>query len=1181
MKKIIQSCIWVGMVCLISHPLISQSLASAQIIPSNGDEKSLQDGSLRSLTDVLEELQQEYEVLFSYEPNVVEGTKVKAIQFSTNSDSGESLEELLADYLTPLELNYKKLDNNLYVIFSKQKNKVKKVDKKPIIEEKESASSFNQPFLVHRPTALSAVEKTITGMVVDLENDEPLPGVNILVKGTSNGTVTNVDGNYRLVANDDATTLIFSSIGYASEEVPINGRSNIDVSLAPDIQSLSEVVVIGYGEQKRKDLSGSVASLSANTIQETPNVSFEQALQGRVAGVQITAASNAPGGGISMRIRGGNSISASNEPLYVVDGIQINANNAQSSPGTSDALSFNSNDPPGNALSNINPNDIESIEILKDASATAIYGSRGANGVVIITTKQGQAGQNTVGYETFVAFQEAASKLDVLDRDGYSQYYEDLLIGRDRGEEFPSDVLQLAANTDWQDEIFRTAIMQNHQLNFTGGNGKLNYNASANYFDQDGVVIGTGFKRYTARLNLNGQINDRISFGNNFSFTHSIREAGQVNGNGFRNDDIVFSALATPPWVPVRDAEGFLTISPRDWEESNNLDLPRSLGRNDNPLLVAREAINNISTNRALGNIFAQVEVAEGLRAKVSIGGDFTDASRNFYLPSTLRRSGNEGLAVVSNVRNITWINTNTLTYNRLINEDHSLTILGGLEFQQNVNKRQLSEASNFFTDAFEDNALGAAEEFERPQSELTDWSLMSLFARVNYILKDRYIFTATARADGSSRFGSENRWGYFPSGAFAWRISDEPFLEGNNAVSNAKLRVSYGLTGNTDIGAYRSLATYQPTTSYIFGGQLVPGVAPGNIANPDLKWERTSQFNVGADFGFASDRVSLTVDYYTKTTEDLLLNRAIPASSGFTTSLQNIGSVQNSGFEFSLSTQNVAQNRFSWTTDANITFNRNEVLDLGDDTELTFTTRTGRVNDPQTIILREGEPIGSFYGYQFDGIWQSQEEIDASTVNYGNPDPGDVRLADTNGDGQLNADDKIIIGNAVPDFIYGINNNFTFGNIDFSVFLQGSYGNDVLNFNNGDLLYMGLGGRENKLAGVRNSWQPGRTTNETTQVPQIGSGQNGPLDTRFIEDGSYLRIRNVLLGYNFPVQNIDWLGQLRFYVSAQNLFTFTDYSGYDPEVNVGGQSNVVRGVDFVGLPTIRSYTIGLNVRFQ
>jgi len=1024
------------------------------------------------------------------------------------------------------------------------------------------------------------LEKTITGQVTDLSTGESLPGVNILVQGTATGTVTDIEGNYRLTVPDDALTLVFSSIGYTREEVTINGRSTINVTLAPDIQSLSEVVVIGYGEQKREDLSGSVASLSAKTIQETPNVSFEQALQGRVAGVQITSASNAPGGGISMRIRGGNSISASNEPLYVVDGVQINANNAQSSPGTSAARDFNSNDPPGNALSNINPNDIASIEILKDASSTAIYGSRGANGVVIITTKQGQAGQSSVSYETFVAFQEAATRLDLLDRDEYTQHYNNILAGRGRDEEIPAGFLDQVANTDWQDEVFRTAIMQNHQLGFSGGNEKLFYNAALNYFDQDGVVVGTGFERYTARLNLDGQINERISFGNNFSFTHSVREAGQVNGNGFRGGDIVFSALTTPPWVPVRDEEGFLVQSPREWADDSEFDLPRPLGRNDNPLLVAQEAINDITTNRVLGNIFVEAELAKGLKARASIGGDFTDARRSFYLPSTLRASGNEGLAVVSSVRDITWINTNTITYDRQINEDHNLSVLGGFEIQQNTNRRQLSESSNFFTDVFDDNALQAAEEFERPSSEFNDWSMASFFTRVNYILRGRYIFTATARTDGSSRFGADNRWGFFPSGAVAWRVSDEPFLAQSSAVSNLKVRTSYGLTGNTDIGAYRSLATYSPDASYIFGGDLVPGVGPDNIANPDLRWEKTAQFNVGLDLGLLNDRVGITVDYYTKTTEDLLLSRAIPASSGFSTSLQNIGSVENRGLELSLNAAIIRNNNFSWVLDGNVTFNRNEVLDLGDDTELTFPTRTGRVNDAQTVILRPGEPIGSFFGYVFDGIWQSQEEIDASEVNYGNPRVGSVRLADTNNDGQLNADDKTIIGNAVPDFLYGINNNFTFGNFDLSIFLQGSQGNEIMNFNNGELIYMGLGGRENKQVEVLNTFLPGREGNSTTQVPQVGTGQNGPLDTRFIEDGSYLRIRNVLIGYNLPLQNVSWISSLRVYASAQNLYTFTNYSGFDPEVNVGGQNNVIRGVDFVGLPNVRSYTLGLNVRF-
>ena len=1044
----------------------------------------------------------------------------------------------------------------------------------------DKGNTYNSEVTTLLPDVVSNLQTTVTGKVVSSEDGQPLPGVSVVLKGSTTGTSTDFDGNYSLNISSNDGTLVFSYIGFETQEIKINGRSTIDVSLVVNTESLDEVVLIGYGTQKKKDLTGSYASLSSETIASLPAVSFEQSIQGRVAGVQVTSSSNAPGGGISMRIRGGNSISASNEPLYVVDGIQINGNNEQISPGTSAARDFNSNDPAGNALSTINPSDIQSIEILKDASATAIYGSRGANGVVIITTKSGKKGKSSMTYDHFSTMQTAATRLDLLDRDGYTEHYNNILIARDSGEEIPAEALAIAANTDWQDEIFNVALMQNHQLGFNGGNEKVSYNAALNYFDQDGVVISTGFKRYTARLNLDATINDRLKFGSNMAFTHSIRKAGIVNGNGFRNDDIVYSALVTPPWVPVRDNDGFLYNSPRDWEDRNDLDLPRSLGQNDNPLLVARDAKNDIITNRFLGNMFLELELSPGLKARSSMGADMTNAERSFYLPSTLRSSNNEGLAVLSSVRDITWINTNTLTFDKQLNDTDNLTLLGGFEIQQNTNKRQVAEASNFFTDIFEDNNLGAAAEFEAPSSQFNKWTLMSFFARANFVFKDKYLFTATGRTDGSSRFGTDNRWGFFPSGAIAWRVSNEEFLVDSKLISNLKFRGSYGLTGNTDIGSYQSLSTYDPSSSYIFGGSLTPGTQPNNIANPDLKWERTKQLNVGLDLGLFSDRISITADYYTKTTDDLLLNRAIPGSSGFTTSLQNVGSVKNEGVELAVGATIISASNFSWSIDANVSVNRNEVLDLGDDTELLFTTRTGRVNDAQTIILREGEPIGSFYGYEFDGIWESQEQIDASPIDYGNPDVGEVRLRDTNGDNIFNSDDKTIIGNSVPDYIYGLNNSFTFGNMDLSFLLQGSQGNEILNFTRGDLLYMGLGGRENKFTDVLTSFVPGESSDGSTEVPQVGSGQNGPLDSRFIEDGSYLRLRNLLIGYNFNTENLKGLSGLRLYISGQNLFTITDYSGFDPEVNVGGQSNLIRGVDFVGLPTIRSYTLGLSVQF-
>ncbi len=1023
------------------------------------------------------------------------------------------------------------------------------------------------------------VRKNIKGKVTDAANI-PMPGVSVVIKGTTKGTVTDVDGNFTLSDVPNNAILEFSFVGMQSQEQSVAGKNVLDVVMEEATIGLDEVVAVGYGSLRKKDVTGSIASINADIIQQQPSTTFEQSLQGRVPGVQVTQSSNAPGGGISMRIRGGNSINGGNEPLYVIDGIPIyNDNDAYAPTG-----SGISQEPAASALANLNVNDIESIEILKDASGTAIYGSRGSNGVVIITTRRGKAGSNRVSYEGYYGIQEAATRLDVMNKEQYMQFWQDVYDARVTNGRGGSDI-QLTDETiasfgdvDWQDELFRAAQTQNHQITFNGGGKDFLYNASINYFDQDGVVTGTDYTRYSGRLNLDANVKEWLKLGNSFSFSHNIRNAGVLNGDA-NTQGLIYSAINTPPIVPVKDDDGNYYNTGRDWMEDKGLySLMRPwVPKLNNPLVAANDIENNTATNRTIGSFYAEIKPIKDLTIKTSFGGDISDAINTFYVPSYLNPGWNyNGLGTVSTARNINWINTNTITYNKRFKEVHSISALLGAEFQKNTNKKTYMQAKNFFTDNLGANDLSLGEEYIAPENSSYDWSLASFFGRINYQLMDKYLFTATMRADGSSRFGSDNKWGYFPSIALGWRVSEEDFIKNSfPSISNLKFRSSYGITGNTEIGTYQSLSTMS-STRVILGGSAVVGLAPDRIPNPDLRWEQTEQFDFGFDLGLFDNRINFTTDFYTKTTKDLLFDFEIPYTTGFSTSLQNIGSVRNKGVELTLLADIVSNKDFSWSLSGNFSINRNKVLDLGGNDDIPVGKTAGNVSSSHGSILRIGEPVGVFYGNIFEGIWQSEEEIQEAGIDL-TASPGSARYKDIDGSGTYNrTNDRDIIGDPNPDFIYGLTNTFFYKGFDLAVFIQGSQGNDILNLTKVRSLYAALGGTENRLVDVLNSWKEGRATNTTTDVPLVGGAVSTGVDTRMIEDGSYLSIKNIRIGYNF--ENVKFVESLRVYFNVQNVYTFTSYSGYDPDVNWGGQDNLTIGVDLVGHPIVRTYSLGLNI---
>ncbi|MET3114538.1 TonB-linked SusC/RagA family outer membrane protein [Pedobacter sp. CG_S7] len=990
----------------------------------------------------------------------------------------------------------------------------------------------------------------VKGVVKDAQG-EPLPGVSVKLKGTKVGTSTAINGSFVLSAPATGI-LVFQSVGFIAKEQPINNSKEITVTLASDNTNLSEIVVIGYGSVKKSDITGSVSSISSKDIKATPAASLSQAIQGRAAGVRVSQSSNAPGGGMNIRIRGGNSIQGGNEPLYVVDGYPL----------------YNENGP------SINPNDIETMEILKDASAAAIYGSRGANGVIIITTKRGKAGASKIQLETYYGTQSLLKKLDLLDasqlatmiNEGLANVNQDN-IGRTG---FPKPLTytdaQIAAfgkGTDWQDEIYSSAPIQNYQLTFTGGTDKSQYAVAGNYFDQKGIVSNSGFNRGSVRLNLDQQISSKFKLSNSLTVTNSEANSVATDGDGGGGAGVIYSALFFSPTIPVYDAQGQYTLNNR----------PGSI-LISNPLALANERTNIDLKTRLLGNISGEYQIIDGLSFKTMFGANMAFNKTNFYLPRTVYAGlANNGRAEVSTSRYFEWLNENTLNYKKVISKVHSFNLLVGYTFQNADYEDVRASGQNFASDILTFNNLGAAQQTNTSGSGSYDWSLRSYLGRLNYDLSNKYLFTFSGRFDGSSRFGDDKKYSFFPSGSVAWRISNEAFMSNVKTLSDLKIRASYGVTGNQEIGQYQSLGALQ-TDSYNFGNVINIGYAPSRIANPNLKWETTAQVNIGLDVGLFKNRVTLTIDWYQKKTKDLLYNVSLPITSGYSTSLQNIGKVKNEGIEFSINTVNL-NGAFQWNTNFNISYNRNEILDLGAVTgDIPSGGASGHLQLGNSGILRVGQPIGVFYGLVTDGIFQNAAEVASSAQKTAKP--GERRYKDLNGDGVINSSDREILGHAQPDYTFGFTNNFSYKGFDLAVFIQGVEGNSIFNLNRFEL--ESLTGNSNNSKSVLDRWTP---TNPSNTIPRASSaGSPYQVTSRQIEDGSYIRLKNIQLGYNFSPQLLKRikLSNAKIYISGQNLLTKTEYSGYDPEVSRFAQDNLSQGTDYGSYPSSKMFLIGVNI---
>lgn len=1002
-------------------------------------------------------------------------------------------------------------------------------------------------------------KRTITGQVKD-ETGQTLPGVNISIKGTTSGSVTDINGNFKIDVPSGSNTLVFSFLGFNSQEVNVSSRTNVNVVLTKFIRSLDEAVVIGYGSVKKSDLTGSVSSIKADELSSVPVTSFDQALVGRSAGVQVTQTSGTPGGETNIRIRGTSSINASSEPLYVIDGVLVNSNGGE--------MSIGGVGPRIGPLSGINPNDIESIEVLKDASATAIYGSRGANGVILITTKRGKAGKSTLEFDSYYGFQEVGNKLELLNGQQYAEFVNEAQINAGKLPVYLNPA-SLGEGTDWQDAIFQTAPIASYQLSTTGGTEKTTYAISGGYFTQDGIIIGSDFDRYSFRVNLDNKVNDKVTIGNNLSYTY-ISSNGVRTGPGDIVPGIVTNAIQFNPNLPVYNAAvpGGYTFQ-HDRKDAVA-----------NPVADALEFESLTNTSRILGNVFLNYKILEGLEFRTSFGVDGLNTKSNTFAPNFLKRSeGSDGSAVISTLQAMTWLNENTLTYNKEINKDHKINVLVGQTLQKFSNENLVGIALGFDDNRTGWHSLGSATNPQNPINGESEWSMVSYLGRINYNLFDKFLITLSGRVDGSSKFPTANKYGFFPSGALAWRMSDEKFIKDIEFISDMKLRVSYGVIGNQSIPPYQSLALVMPMGEGLFNvgnnSEVYLGRLPGAYPNPDLKWESTKQANIGLDLSFLNNRITFTADAYQKKTFDLLLSSPIPNTTGFDATLLNIGNIQNNGFEFDVRTVNTT-GKLKWNSSLNFSVVRNKVLNLAqeDDINLGFGN-----------LLREGEPVGTFYGFVFDGIFQTDAEAASSAVLQAqNAKAGDRRYRDLSGpagtpDGVINEFDRTIIGSAQPDFTWGLNNDLSYKNFGLSFFLQGSQGNEMVNMNLVTL--ENPNAQQNVLAEAGlNRWTP---TNPSNKYPRaLSTSIDNAFSSRLVEDASFIRLRSVSLSYNLPAPFLQKIGvsNCRIYVSGANLWTSTNYSGYNPEGNAYGATTNIVGVDSGGYPLAKTYMIGTRIGF-
>lgn len=1035
----------------------------------------------------------------------------------------------------------------------------------------------------------------VRGTVID-QAGESVIGASIQVKGTTQGTITDIDGKFSLGVPDKKSVIVVSFIGYATKELQVDTSKPMSIVLEEDTKVLDEVVVVGYQEVRKKDLTGSVAKADMNELLNTPVGSFDQTLGGRIAGVNVSSSEGTPGGTMNIVIRGNNSLTQDNSPLYVIDGFPVE-----------DAA----------IASTINPSDIESLDILKDASATAIYGARGANGVVIITTKKGKVGKAQITYDGSVTMHHVTRTIPMMDAyefvklqaetypasianstGGYLMEYQ--------GKQWTLDDYRGIFQYDWQDEILRTALQHNHNIRLTGGTEGVRYNASVSYYNQDGILLNSGYERFQARANTVIK-RDKLDISLTTNYSRSIQTGSTPSETSYSGMNNLFYSVwgYRPVTYPNKSMESLLNDVKDEAIDSSN-------DYRFNPIRSLKEEYRKYYINNLQLNGYVSYEFIKGLKLKVS-GGYTYDARKNDQFNNSNTRYGGPtstdkvNAQIIRNER-LTWLNENTLTYQTNIKKKHFFNSLVGITFQNSDYEYYSLKSTHIPNESL--GMAGMADGTLSSSSSLkSSWSMMSYLARLNYNYKSKYYATASFRADGSSKFSKKHRYGYFPSGSLAWNFMEEEFMAPIKKVVGAgKLRVSWGLTGNNRIGEYDYYALLQMLKEkqgdYISNGSIPSGVypfdndmssvgmVPVSLPNEDLKWETTEQWNVGLDLSFFNERLNFTADVYRKTTRDLLLEASLPLVSGYYSATKNIGKVRNDGLELSLSTVNVQTKDFTWTSDFNIAFNKNEVLELAEN-QLSLTTAARfdqNYNSQPSYIAKVGLPMGMMYGYIYEGTYKYDDFVKSGNsytlkdnVPYfsseANTQPGMPKYKDVNGDGIIDTNDRTIIGRGLPIHTGGFTNSFTYKGFDLSVFFQWSYGNDIMNANR--LFFENAGGKKdlNQFASYANRWTP---ENPESDIPAATkSASNNVISSRIIEDGSYLRLKTVTLGYTFPKALIAKakLSNARVYVAAQNLWTWTSYSGYDPEVSVRN-SALTPGLDFSSYPRAFTLSFGVNLGF-
>ena len=1014
-------------------------------------------------------------------------------------------------------------------------------------------------------------QTTLTGRITDARTGEPLIGASLVPKSSKElGAVTDIDGNFKLVTNVELPlTLSVQFIGYRSQEVDVYDASEpIDIQLIDASDRINEVVIIGYGAQKRLELTSSISTVGQDLLNQSVG-SVENALQGAVAGLNVATTSGQPGAVSNIRIRGGNSITGGNEPLYVIDGLIVYNDIASTSTGASGS------DAALDPLSFLNPNDIERIEVLKDVSATAIYGTRGANGVIIITTKKGSHGKNNISYSGTFGWSKAAKTLDFLNAQQFTELYNELTPN--------APLAAPTANYDWQDAALRTAFSQEHQISFTGGDEVSRYTISGGYKDQKGIIIGTDLKRYTGRINYERNILKNLLIGVNATGAYS-------NLEGLRNVDhdnsgqtakwaanSWMSALITPQTQAIYNADGSFNYSPTPI--SQDLFIRDGQTVVGNPISDLYNIKTSTSNTRVIANAFAEWEVIKNLKLKANIGADLSNTKQNNYSPSyTTTGLEHNGVASVGDNRTNVWQAEFTASYDNTFKRLHHINVLGGYTTQRTDRSGFATTVRNFANDDTGYDNLSAGSDLYRSTSDRITSTLQSVLGRVNYSFDSRYNASLTLRADGSSRFAKDHKWGWFPSAGFSWNIDKEKFIHLGKQVDFLQLRLSAGIVGNQEIGDYQFAATVSPTeTPFIYNGQETVAYYIVNKANPDLKWEKTASYNIGISSGFFQNRLNVTLDAYYKKTSDLLLQVPVEGVTGYATALRNAGSVTNKGIELEIGAVLIDRKDLKWNVNGNIAHNKNEVTSLGQATSIIPSIGGATLGYISPLIVAVGEPLGTFYGYKFAGIVQSEEQAATLTPQTINKlEPGNPYYEDVNGDGVVNTEDQTILGNAQPKFTYGLNTTLKYKQFDLLIAIAGSYGNKLYNglatrLTKGSTYY-------NSLAVVADRWTPTHPSNE---IQKASNDLTVVSDSRYVENASYLRVKNIQLGYTFPVPQITRDARLRLYLSLQNFFTITNYSGYDPEGGRNGaseQSGIYQGIDMATYPTAKTVQLGINV---